>query len=98
MDSYAEARQNRIGRRNFEMINASKLKAKRAAAGIAGNILCKKLGIARSRLSDIERGYVNSTEEELVRVNVALEELIRAKSVLSQTAAALGWPVSRVVP
>jgi transcriptional regulator with XRE-family HTH domain len=78
------------------MIDAPTLKAKRAAAGIAGNILCKKLGMARSRLSDIERGYVTPSDEELARVDVALEDLIRAQSVLRQTAAALGWPVSGV--
>jgi transcriptional regulator with XRE-family HTH domain len=87
-----------IGRRNFEMINAAALKAKRTAAGIAGNIVCKKLGIARSRLSDIERGYVTATDAELARVDAALEDLIRAQSVLRQTAAALGWPVSGIIP
>jgi hypothetical protein len=52
--------------------------------------------MARSRLSDIERGYVTPSDEELARVDVALEDLIRAQSVLRQTAAALGWPVSGV--
>jgi predicted transcriptional regulator len=75
------------------MINASKLKQKRAAAAIPGGILCKKIGIARSRLSDIEREYVTATAEELVRINSALDELIQAKSVSSRVAASLGWPV-----
>ena len=75
------------------MINAEKLRAKRNAAGIAGSILCKKLGIVRSRLSDIERGYVTPEADELARIDVALEELIRAKSVLEETAAVLGWPI-----
>jgi transcriptional regulator with XRE-family HTH domain len=76
------------------MIDATTLKAKRTAAGIAGNVLCKKLGIARSRLSDIERGYVTASAAELTRVDAALEDLIRAQFVIKQTAAALGWPIS----
>ena len=76
------------------MIDAALLKTKRNAAGIAGNILCKKLGIARSRLSDIERGYVAASDVELARIDAALEDLIRTRSVIRRTAADLGWPVS----
>ena len=75
------------------MVDAASLKAKRVAAGIPGNILCKKFGMARSRLSDIERGFANLAPEELTRLDATLDELIRAKSVLEQTAVALGWPV-----
>jgi transcriptional regulator with XRE-family HTH domain len=78
------------------MINPATLKAKRTVAGIAGSILCKKLGIARSRLSDIERGYITASPEELARMDAVLEELIRDKSVIQKTAAALGWPVGEV--
>ena len=83
-------------RRNFEMIDAITLKIKRTGAGITGSLLCKRLGIARSRLSDIERGYANSSPDELGRIDAALEQLIRDKSVIQQTAAALGWPVGAV--
>jgi transcriptional regulator with XRE-family HTH domain len=75
------------------MINRASIKAKRIRAGIAGHVLCKKLGIARSRLSDIERGYVTPGDGELARVDAALEDLIHAQSVISKTAAAVGWPV-----
>jgi len=75
------------------MIDALKLKEKRTAAGIAGTLVCQKIGIARSRLSDIERGYVKALPEELARIDVALNELIRVKSVIQKTAAALGWPI-----
>lgn len=75
------------------MIDAANLRIKRTAAGIAGNILCKKIGMVRSRLSDIERGYVTPQPDELARIDAALDELIRAKSVLQKTAAALGWPM-----
>jgi hypothetical protein len=78
------------------MITGSTLKSKRIAAGIAGHILCKKLAIARSRLSDIERGYVAATREEIEQMDSTLDDLIRAKAILRQTAAALGWPVSEV--
>jgi len=75
------------------MIDVATLKSKRTAARIAGNILCKKVGIARSRLSDIERGYVTATAAELARIDSALDELIRLKSVIDNAAAVLGWPI-----
>jgi transcriptional regulator with XRE-family HTH domain len=75
------------------MVTGTSLKAKRNAAGIAGHILCKKLAIARSRLSDIERGYVPATLEELARIDAALDDLIQAKSVIEQVAISIGWPV-----
>jgi transcriptional regulator with XRE-family HTH domain len=81
-----------LGRRNFEMIDAITIRAKRTAGGIVGKILCNKCGIARSRLSDIERGYVTASAEELSRMDAALDELIQAKSVLDRVAASMGWP------
>jgi len=81
-----------LGRRNFEMIDVATIKAKRNAAGIAGNIICKKISMARSRLSDIERGYVTASPEELARIAAALDELIEAKSFLDRVAASVGWP------
>ena len=77
------------------MIEATAIRAKRSAAGIAGSILCKKIGIARSRLSDIERGYVTARPEELLRIESALEQLIQDKSVIENVAASLGWPWER---
>jgi transcriptional regulator with XRE-family HTH domain len=85
--------QNHLGRRNFEMIDTATIRTKRTAAGIAGNLVCKKLGMARSRLSDVERGYVTPSPEELARIDAALDELIRAKSAIDRVAAALGWPL-----
>jgi ribosome-binding protein aMBF1 (putative translation factor) len=78
------------------MISGTTIKSKRIAAGIAGHVLCKKIPAHRSRLSDIERGYVTPTPEELARIDSALDELIKAKSVLRQTAAALGWPTTEL--
>jgi transcriptional regulator with XRE-family HTH domain len=71
----------------------SDLKAKRLAAGISGTVLCAKAGLSRSRLSLIERGYVNLSPEELARIRKALDELIQAKSVLEKVAASVGWPL-----
>jgi transcriptional regulator with XRE-family HTH domain len=79
------------------MIDTATIRAKRTAAGIPGSILCKKLGIARSRLSNVERGYLTASAEELERIDSALEELLKAQSVLRQTAKALGWPVTGVL-
>jgi transcriptional regulator with XRE-family HTH domain len=74
------------------MIDAATLKAKRAGAGIAGNVLCKKFGMARSRLSDIEQGFVTPSPEELARLSAALDELIEAKAFIDRVAASVGWP------
>jgi transcriptional regulator with XRE-family HTH domain len=82
-----------FGRRNFEMIEAATIKAKRSAAGISGGLLCRKVGIARSRLSDIERGYVTAQPEELARIDLALVQLIEAKRVIEKVASSMGWPV-----
>jgi transcriptional regulator with XRE-family HTH domain len=85
-----------FGRRNFEMIDATMLRSKRAAAGVPGSVLCRKLGMARSRLSNIERGFVTVSPEELATLNTTLDELIQAKSILKKMAEAVGWPVEDV--
>jgi transcriptional regulator with XRE-family HTH domain len=73
------------------------IKSKRIAAGISGRILCKKLGMARTRLSDLERGYVRATPKELTRIDTALDDLIRAQETLRRAAQEAGWPVSEAV-
>jgi transcriptional regulator with XRE-family HTH domain len=75
------------------MLNGAELRAKRIAAGIAGSLVCVKSGIARSRLSDIERGYVSATDEEIVRIASALDQLTRAKRRIAAIAAEEGWPL-----
>jgi len=52
--------------------------------------------MARSRLSDIERGYVTAAPDDLARIQAALDDLIRAKKIVQATAAAVGWPVGGV--
>ena len=46
-----------------------------------------------SRFSNLERGYVQPTEDELPRLTSALEQLIQAKAAIQETATAVGWPV-----
>jgi len=75
-------------------MSGTELRAKRIAAGIAGSLVCVKTGIARSRLSDIERGYVEVSEAEIARINVALDDLTRAKQKIAAVAAEEGWPSS----
>jgi hypothetical protein len=79
------------------MINGGSIRAKRLEAGIAGQILYKKLDRARSWLTDLERGYSTPTNEELDWVDSALNELVRAKAALQQNAEALGWPALEAV-
>lgn len=74
------------------MCIGSEIRAKRTAAGIAGWLVCAKVGIARSRLSDIERGYVTPSQQEIVRINAAVDDLARVKRKIAAVAAEEGWP------
>lgn len=74
------------------MTTATTLRVKRTTAGIPGIILSKKIGMARSRLSDIERGHTTASQNELARIDEALEELIRVKDAVHDLASTLGWP------
>jgi len=76
------------------MGTGTQLRARRNAAGIAGSLVCVKAGIARSRLSDIEREYVAASADELARIDAALDELARAKRKIAAVAAEEGWPLS----
>jgi transcriptional regulator with XRE-family HTH domain len=69
------------------------LRSKRVAAEIPATLLAARAKINRSRLSSIERGYVQPTEEELQRLSAALNQLIQAKAAIKRTATALGWPL-----
>ena len=69
------------------------IKQRRLAAGIPGRLLCVKAGVDRSRLSHIERGYVEPSGEELSRIEQALEELIKAREKVAEVASEVGWPL-----
>ena len=75
-------------------MTGEELKHKRVSAGIAGRLLCARAKMDRSRLSNIERGYIQPSEAELARVVVALDGLIQAKRELAAAAVRVGWPVS----
>jgi transcriptional regulator with XRE-family HTH domain len=68
------------------------LRSKRVAAEIPATLLAAKARVNRSRLSNLERGYAQPTEDELQRLNTALDKLIQAKSVIDRAAASVGWP------
>ena len=72
------------------------LRIKRIAAEIPASLLAAKAGVNRSRLSNLERGYIKPTDDELQRLTSALEQLIDAKAVMQRTATAVGWPLGEV--
>jgi transcriptional regulator with XRE-family HTH domain len=78
------------------MDDTKQLRSKRIAGEISGAMLCAKVGISRSRLSDIERGYASPSLQQLARIHQALDELIAAKRRLKCAAAECGWPVSAI--
>jgi transcriptional regulator with XRE-family HTH domain len=71
----------------------TELRSKRITAEISAALLAAKAKVNRSRLSNIERGYVQPGEEELQRLGAALDELIKAKAAIQKAATAVGWPV-----
>jgi transcriptional regulator with XRE-family HTH domain len=76
----------------FQAMMVKDLRSKRLAAEIPATLLAVKARVNRSRLSNLERGYAQPTEDELQRLNSALDQLIRAKSVIDRAAASVGWP------
>jgi transcriptional regulator with XRE-family HTH domain len=75
-------------------MTGAEIRSLRVAAGIAGTLVSRRARIARSRLSDIERGYVVPREKERAAIKSALEGLIAAKRRLSELADQVGYPVS----
>jgi len=69
------------------------LRSNRAAAEISATLLATKAKVNRSRLSMIERGYIQPTQEELQRLRESLDQLVRDKAVIKRAAASVGWPL-----
>ena len=69
------------------------LRQLRLANNIPGLVVCSRAGVSRTRLSDIERGYVQPREDEWVRLSRALDELILARQRVAQVATQVGWPM-----
>ena len=74
-------------------MSGKELKQLRQSAEISGQIVCSRAGIARSRLSEIERGYVNPAPSEAKRIADAIESLKHAKQRVAAVAAEVGWPI-----
>ena len=74
------------------MISGITIRTKRVSAGIAGQILCKKLGFSRSRLTAIEKEYWKLSMEELQQIDAALDELIQTKARMEAVGTKYGWP------
>ena len=72
----------------YQKMQGHQLRQRRVAARIPGQILCNKVGISRGRLSDIEREYVQPRQEELARLNGALDELISDGSIVNDQSSA----------
>ena len=74
-------------------MSPTQLRDRRIAARIPGRLVCARAGIDRSRLSDVERGYVKPTDEEIRRISKALDDLVKARKQVSAVAEVVGWPM-----
>jgi len=79
------------------MMNTQTLRSARVAAEIPASLLAAKAKVNRTRLSQMERGYVQPTENELRRLSQALAQLIHARAVVQSAAASVGWPMGGVL-
>jgi hypothetical protein len=77
-------------------MTASELKTKRAAAGIPGHAVCQVAGISRAKLSDIERGYVTATPDDLRAVDAAIDGIVETRRHLARLAAQAGLSLTGV--
>jgi transcriptional regulator with XRE-family HTH domain len=73
------------------------LRAKRAAAGIAGHAICARAGLLRSRLSDIENGHVTATADEIERIVAAIDGIVQARERVESLATAEGFSLVGVL-
>ena len=73
-------------------MQGAEIMQRRKQSGLAGFLVCRKSGICRSRLSAIERGYVQPTADEVRRIESAITGLTLAREHIAKTAAEVGWP------
>ncbi len=76
------------------MLNGPEGKRKRLASGISALVLSARSGVNRSQLSLIENGHVVPSTKQIYQIETALDELIAAKRLVTETALKYGWPVS----
>jgi hypothetical protein len=75
-------------------MGGQEIRVRRVTARIPGRLLCLRARLDRGRLSDIERGYVQPSSDEMARLCVALEELIEARGKVAKCAVECGWPIA----
>jgi hypothetical protein len=71
-------------------LTASDLRAKRAAAGIPGYAVCQFAQFSRAKLSDIERGYVAVSPDDLKRIECAIEKILSTRRHIAALATEAG--------
>jgi hypothetical protein len=76
-------------------MTARAIRAKRASARIPGHLVCQTSGIARGRLSDIEREYVAARPGELKRINAAIDEMVQTRQRIMKRAPKVGLSLRR---
>jgi transcriptional regulator with XRE-family HTH domain len=74
-------------------VTGKHLRNLRQQAGLAGYMVCRRSGIGRSRLSDLERGYAEPNESEIDRIENAIKELVEARERVVELAVRVGWPM-----
>jgi transcriptional regulator with XRE-family HTH domain len=67
-------------------MTGSEIRSKRMSEGIPGAIVCARAGMGRNRLSDIERDYVIASDDELARLDSAIEQIISSRQKLGKLA------------
>jgi transcriptional regulator with XRE-family HTH domain len=73
-------------------MSGSTIRGMRTNAGLPGIVVARAAGISRSRLSEIERGYVVIPADELLRIADAIGVLLLAQQAIRKCAVAAGWP------
>ena len=57
-------------------MNGQELRRLRTSAEIPGRAVSNRAGISAGRLSEVERGLVQATPDELARIRRAINELV----------------------
>jgi predicted transcriptional regulator len=70
-------------------VTGKDLRHKRRQFDLPGEMVCKRAGISRSRLSAIERGYLLPSGEEAQRIASAIKDLRRRQRKLRLLASRL---------
>jgi len=65
-------------------------------AGLPARLVAPRAHLSCSRLSDVERGYLVASNDELVRISCAIDELLAARKEVIAVAERVGWPMGAV--